>query len=650
YVHALLDIFESLAAPPRFGSTPKNSTTPSVRNGKGRRPICLDARLRLRVARLSSSPQHLGMGVESQSTALGTDVTTPHDVFWPRTKSSRLNKPPACRVRPRLRYVAIQNAGIRASRRDSHIDSPSKLRRITQSRRDVKRRLSASTSPGRAPLYGRRPRDAAQFPASGTPSGLSSYPIASGNRTKGAPPSTVYCRVRPSSTHGYRSHIAPTAGGFTVIRHRAPLTPEIEIARFQSEVRHTGPNQAERPPSPGIRHSPWPVRRPSADPVLAQPMSFTSSDVAVFLSARRDEASANDTPGSQIAQLVTPKITVTCLRLMTILVLKKWGRLIFNRGHSPVRDTLPRTSVRLGPCPSQRRLRVRPGLRGDFSQARGPQARAPAGHLGYLRSYKHATYKRQARAADASTTTRETHKWQRNNGSGGEGVSNSGVSICGGSSGSDSIGSVEGVSDSGGSTPIGSAEGVSDSGGSISNGSGGLIWGGLIYGGSSAAAGTSRTAAPRLLGARSAAARSAVARSAASRATRTAASLERRRLSNGWRLDLRRLDVRGGPFERGRCSSRPAAVWDIPAVADQAAADQDDKSQDDVVHRSHSRDARLCLREAAVRVALDAADPVTTDRTATDRAPNNRDAAAQNVPAADEATVYQATDQSAATA
>ncbi|EJK62566.1 hypothetical protein THAOC_16817, partial [Thalassiosira oceanica] len=82
-------------------------------------------------------------------------------------------------------------------------------------------------------------------------------------------------------------------------------------------------------------------------------------------------------------------------------------------------------------------------------------------------------------------------------GSGGEGVSNSGVSICGGSSGSDSIGSVEGVSDSGGSTPIGSAEGVSDSGGSISNGSGGLIWGGLIYGGSSAAAGTSRTAAPR---------------------------------------------------------------------------------------------------------------------------------------------------------
>ncbi|EJK74981.1 hypothetical protein THAOC_03309, partial [Thalassiosira oceanica] len=76
-------------------------------------------------------------------------------------------------------------------------------------------------------------------------------------------------------------------------------TPEIEIARFQSEARHTQPNQTERPPSPGIRRSPRPVRRPSADPALAQPMGFTSSDVAVFLSARRDEASANDTPGSQ---------------------------------------------------------------------------------------------------------------------------------------------------------------------------------------------------------------------------------------------------------------------------------------------------------------------------------------------------------------
>ena len=104
------------------------------------------------------------------------------------------------------------------------------------------------------------------------------------------------------------------------------------------------------------------------------------------------------------------------------------------------------------------------------------------------------------------------------------------------------------------------------------------------------------------------------------------------------------------PFERGRCSSRPAAVRDIPATADEAAADRDDTNRDDDVQRSHSRDARLCLREAAVRVALDAADPATTDRAATDRDPNNRDAAIQDVPDADEATVGQATsDQAAAT-
>ncbi|EJK75487.1 hypothetical protein THAOC_02786, partial [Thalassiosira oceanica] len=82
-----------------------------------------------------------------------------------------------------------------------------------------------------------------------------------------------------------------------------------------SEVRHTDPNQAERPPSPGIRRSPRPVRRPSADPVLAQPMSFTSSDVAVFLSACRDEASANDTPGSQIAQLATEGLMIKAVYL-----------------------------------------------------------------------------------------------------------------------------------------------------------------------------------------------------------------------------------------------------------------------------------------------------------------------------------------------
>ncbi|EJK57559.1 hypothetical protein THAOC_22384 [Thalassiosira oceanica] len=49
-LYALIDSFQSLAAPPRFGSTNKMTTTPSVRNGKGRRPICPDARLRLRVA------------------------------------------------------------------------------------------------------------------------------------------------------------------------------------------------------------------------------------------------------------------------------------------------------------------------------------------------------------------------------------------------------------------------------------------------------------------------------------------------------------------------------------------------------------------------------------------------------------------------
>ncbi|EJK77808.1 hypothetical protein THAOC_00335 [Thalassiosira oceanica] len=68
-------------------------------------------------------------------------------------------------------------------------------------------------------------------------------------------------------------------------------------------------------PSPGIRRSPRPVRRPSADPVLAQPTIFASSDVAVFLSARRDEASANDTPGSQIAETGDPRKQLNALSL-----------------------------------------------------------------------------------------------------------------------------------------------------------------------------------------------------------------------------------------------------------------------------------------------------------------------------------------------
>ncbi|EJK45924.1 hypothetical protein THAOC_35437 [Thalassiosira oceanica] len=117
----------------------------------------------------------------------------------------------------------------------------------------------------------------------------------------------VYARFRRTAARLSAPTSPRSAGEFAVIRHRAPLTPEIEIARFQSEVRQTEPNQTERPPSLGIRRSPRPVRRPSADPVLPQPMSFTSSDVAVFLSARRDEASANDTPGSQIEELMTPK-------------------------------------------------------------------------------------------------------------------------------------------------------------------------------------------------------------------------------------------------------------------------------------------------------------------------------------------------------
>ena len=77
-----------------------------------------------------SSPRHHGIVLERQSAALGTALTTPHDDFWPRTTSSRLHKPHKFHVCPRLRCVALQNAGIRESHRDSHIDSPSKLRRI----------------------------------------------------------------------------------------------------------------------------------------------------------------------------------------------------------------------------------------------------------------------------------------------------------------------------------------------------------------------------------------------------------------------------------------------------------------------------------------------------------------------------------------
>jgi len=75
-----------------------------------------------------SSPRHHGIVVESQSAALGTALTTLHEDFWPRTTSSRLHMQRAClcvlgcgvmqracRLCPRLRCVALQNAGIRAT-------------------------------------------------------------------------------------------------------------------------------------------------------------------------------------------------------------------------------------------------------------------------------------------------------------------------------------------------------------------------------------------------------------------------------------------------------------------------------------------------------------------------------------------------------
>ncbi|EJK61035.1 hypothetical protein THAOC_18538 [Thalassiosira oceanica] len=154
-----------------------------------------------------------------------------------------------------------------------------------------------------------------RFPASGTPSGLAHRirsPREFGPRENHRPPCiVVYARPRRTAARQSAPTLPCSGSEFVDSRHHAPLTPEIEIPPFQSELRHTNPNQMERAPSPGIPRSPRPVRRPSADPVLAQPTIFASSDVAVFLSARRDEASANDTPGSQIAQPVTPKITVT---------------------------------------------------------------------------------------------------------------------------------------------------------------------------------------------------------------------------------------------------------------------------------------------------------------------------------------------------
>ncbi|EJK69246.1 hypothetical protein THAOC_09512 [Thalassiosira oceanica] len=179
-----------------------------------------------------SSPQHNGMGVESR---------LPHKVLLSRrpTTSSGPDDPRHTST-SRVRVVCVL-----------HCVDPSIVSY------EYPRSPAASYSEQTRLKGGRRPRDAAQFPASGTPSPAS--------------------RLR---------------------------LPEIEKAPPQPEVRHTDPNQAQLPPSQGIRGSPRPVRRPSADPVLAQPTIFASSGgmaamFAVF-SARRDEARrANDTPGSQ---------------------------------------------------------------------------------------------------------------------------------------------------------------------------------------------------------------------------------------------------------------------------------------------------------------------------------------------------------------
>ena len=127
-LHALLESFQSLAVPPRFSSTTKKDDDSKRHKGEGRRPICPEARLRLRMARVRLESPTSWQVVESQSTALGSAVTTLHDIFWLRRTSSRLHEPRECRLRLRLRCVARQNAGIRASRRGSRIDSPSKLR------------------------------------------------------------------------------------------------------------------------------------------------------------------------------------------------------------------------------------------------------------------------------------------------------------------------------------------------------------------------------------------------------------------------------------------------------------------------------------------------------------------------------------------
>ncbi|EJK45088.1 hypothetical protein THAOC_36315, partial [Thalassiosira oceanica] len=123
-LYALLSSFQSIAVPPRFSSTSKK---------EGRRPSVPRHALDSVWIEFGSSPQHLGIVVESESAARGTAVMTPHDVFWPRT-SSRLNKPRAC-----------------PERADAPTASP-RRRRPPGTSRGSSGRASVSPPPPRAPV------------------------------------------------------------------------------------------------------------------------------------------------------------------------------------------------------------------------------------------------------------------------------------------------------------------------------------------------------------------------------------------------------------------------------------------------------------------------------------------------------------------
>ncbi|EJK73905.1 hypothetical protein THAOC_04452 [Thalassiosira oceanica] len=272
--------------------------------------------------------------------AFGAAVTTPHDVFWPPTilvtppqaACVSCASPAAVRCHPKRRDTCTtsrQPHRLSFQIEENKIESPrcqtapiclgepqSFFKGLMIVVCDLSRGLFKLDLDSGPISLATSPASKLLFPASGTPSGLAHRirsPREFGPREHHRPPCiVVYARPRRTAARQSAPTLPCSGSEFVDSRHHAPLTPEIEIPPFQSEVRHTNPNQMERAPSPGIPRSPRPVRRPSADPVLAQPTIFaSSSDVAVFLSARRDEASANDTPGSQIAQPVTPKITVT---------------------------------------------------------------------------------------------------------------------------------------------------------------------------------------------------------------------------------------------------------------------------------------------------------------------------------------------------